>query len=218
LVGTEEESDTWASLYSSETSTWSPTTRIDRLSLSAIIDDNIECYVEMTPSLLNGDALYFFLGQRSGILKYDLGDRSLTVVDVPEMYLQSSIVMTAEDGALGFAVMEDTSLYLWSRTDVDNEEEKNAGWALRRVIKLDGLIPIRNPLYYPDVIGFMEGTVFIHTDVGVFTMDLKSMKVTKVGDKGAYATVVPYASFYAPAAADTYVIFMLMLAFLIFLA
>jgi hypothetical protein len=210
-VGREEESDTWASLYSSETSTWSPTTRIDRLSLSAIVDDDIECSFQ--GSHLNRDMFYLFVGQL--LLKYDLGDRSLTAVDVPEMVLnlKSGIIMTAEDGALGFAGMDDTSrLYLWSRTD--------AGWALRRVIKLDGLIPNLNQLDYPEVVAFMEGTstVFISTDVGVFTMDLKSMKVTKVGEQGDYVTVLPYASFYAPAAAGTYVIFMLMLSFLFFLA
>ncbi|TVU40696.1 hypothetical protein EJB05_14166, partial [Eragrostis curvula] len=177
---------TWASVYSSETGVW-----------SALANLGIDSYVEMRPGNLTGDGLFFTLDHGTSILKYDLGERSLSVVEPLEMYEQRSIVMTAEDGEVGFAGMEGKSLHLWSWGDRD---EDIAGWMLRRVIELDGLIPIHNMSILPHVIGFVEGTctIFISTDVGAFTLDLQSMKVRKVGDKWPCVAVLPYTSFYAP--------------------
>ncbi|TVU00358.1 hypothetical protein EJB05_54218, partial [Eragrostis curvula] len=187
FVGSDDdEAQTWASVYSSETGMW-----------SALATLGLDYYVEMRPSNLSGDALYFVLERGKGILKFDLGERTLSVINSPQVYEQRSIVMTAEDGELGFAGMEGKNLHLWSWEDGDADI---AGWMLRRVIELDGLIPIRNESVSPDVIGFVEGThtIFISTDAGVFTLDLKSRKVKKVGKEGSYVAVLPYTSFYAP--------------------
>uniref|UniRef100_A0A0A9HEX8 Uncharacterized protein n=1 Tax=Arundo donax TaxID=35708 RepID=A0A0A9HEX8_ARUDO len=105
--------------------------------------------------------------------------------------------MTAEGGGLGFAGVEDYSLYLWSW---EVGPEGIAGWVQRRVIELDKLLPIPAILVSLDVIGFAEGTdiIFMSTDVGVFTIEHKSGRVRKVGESGAFYTIVPYMSFYTP--------------------
>ncbi|TVU00362.1 hypothetical protein EJB05_54223, partial [Eragrostis curvula] len=161
FVGNDKENITWVSMYSSETGVWSPSATVD-LSVSANADAH--SYVDMKPSNLTGDALYFILDHGKSILKYGLGERSLSMVDPPKVYKRSSIVMTAEGGTLGFAGIEDESLYLWSWKDGDGDI---AGWTLCMVIKLDGLIPtcdVSFPRY-----------------AGVITLDFKSRKVRKVG-------------------------------------
>uniref|UniRef100_A0A0A8XSZ2 Uncharacterized protein n=1 Tax=Arundo donax TaxID=35708 RepID=A0A0A8XSZ2_ARUDO len=133
--------------------------------------------------------------------------------------------MTAEDGGLGFASVEGNSIHLYSWQDGDEDvagwaggeediagadgedsagcadgDESTGGWVLCRVIELKTLLPICNLSVSPNVIGFVEGTdtIFMYIDVGVFTLELKSGKVRKVGEKGPYNAVVPYMSFYAP--------------------
>uniref|UniRef100_A0A0A9DJH4 F-box associated domain-containing protein n=1 Tax=Arundo donax TaxID=35708 RepID=A0A0A9DJH4_ARUDO len=223
FVGTDdEEGVTWASEYSSETGAWSALTTVD-LSESTTVD--FYAYVEMRPSLLTGDALYFVLELGKDFLMYDLGGQGLWVVDAPEVYAQGGIVMTAEDGALGFAGVEGNSIYMYSWQDGDEDgwadgdenvagwedgdegisgwadgDESTAGWVLRRVINLRTLLPICNPSVSLNLVGFIEGTdtIFMDTDAGLFILELMSGKVRKVGEKGAYNTIVPYTSFYAP--------------------
>ena len=50
------------------------------------------------------------------------------------------------------------------------------------------------------VVGFAEGVdvIFVNTDVGLFTMELKSGRVRKVDEPGVYYSVLPYMSFYTP--------------------
>ncbi|TVU40738.1 hypothetical protein EJB05_14213, partial [Eragrostis curvula] len=95
---------TWASVYSSETGAWSAVTSIT-------IENGLHVEI-MKPSLLIGDTLYFYLAE-SGMLKFDLGGRTLSViVDTPGMY--GAIPMMAEDGRLGFVAVLDDSIYTWS--------------------------------------------------------------------------------------------------------
>ncbi|KAL6647141.1 hypothetical protein ACP70R_014578 [Stipagrostis hirtigluma subsp. patula] len=200
FVGTDDpEGGTWASVYSSETGEWSASTTVD---LSASDNVDFHTYVEMRPAHLIGNALYFMLELGKSILKYDLGEGGLSVIDAPlveEMGLITTggFVMTAEDGGLELAAVEEDSLYIWSWQEGD---EGNAAWMLRRVIDLKTLHPIQNLLVSPEVIGHAEGTytIFLSTDAGIFTFDLKSGKVRKVGEREAYYTVLPYMSFCAP--------------------
>ncbi|KAL6880527.1 hypothetical protein ACP4OV_012092 [Aristida adscensionis] len=114
-------------------------------------------------------------------------------------------VMMAEDGGLGFAGVIGSSLYLWSWKDGD---DGTVGWVQSRVIELETLIPTRDPSLSqlrhvkPDVIGVVEGTdtIFLDTDAGLFTLELKAVKPRNVGvrDTYPYDHIVPYASFYAP--------------------
>ncbi|OEL22721.1 hypothetical protein BAE44_0016260 [Dichanthelium oligosanthes] len=169
------------------------------LSASTMVD--LHYYIETKPSILIGDSLYFtFEGIRAGmaILKYDLVRHGLSAIDAPEACEcdQMGIVRAAEDGELGFATVEGNNLHLWSWLTGDG----NSGeWTLRRVIQLQSLLP-SNPSMPPKVIGFAEGrdTIFLETDIAVFTLEINSEKMRKVGEAGGYYNVLPYMSFCAP--------------------
>ncbi|CAL5078636.1 unnamed protein product [Urochloa decumbens] len=197
FVGTEdEEGNTWASMYSSETGGWSAMAIAD-LSASTAVD--LHSYIETKPSVLIGDALYFTLELGKAVLKYDLAEQSLTTVDAPETdgEMETGVFMAAEDGGLGFASIEGDDLHLWSWTGDGN----TVGWKRCRVIQLQSLLPDRNPSLSHGVIGFAEGLdiIFLETpEAGVFTIDLKSEKSRKVGETGGYYAVLPYMSFCGP--------------------
>jgi hypothetical protein len=57
--------------------------------------------------------------------------------------------------------------------------------------------PFRN---YADVVGSAEGfgTIFVSTDDGLFTIELKSGRKRKVGEWGNYFVTFPFTSFYTP--------------------
>ncbi|CAN6181450.1 unnamed protein product [Urochloa humidicola] len=195
FVGSDdEEGGTWASVYSSETHGWSTRVTAD---LSASIAVDLNSYIETKPSVLIGDMLYFTLELGKVMLKYDLAGQILTVVDAPEMVEETGIVMAAEDGGLGYANIEGDDLHLWSWTSDGN----TTGWKLGRVIQLQSLLPDRNASCLHELIGFAEGTdiVFVETpEDGVFTLDLKTEKTRKVGERGGHFAVLPYMSFCGP--------------------
>ncbi|TVU40928.1 hypothetical protein EJB05_14413, partial [Eragrostis curvula] len=120
----------WGRVYSSETRTWSPPTS---LQLERFF------HVENKPNLLVGDALYVILEMGKSIIKYDLTEGNLSVMDLPEVYEEPfDIVLTVEDGVLGFACLKDDFVYLWSwLIGLDGI----AGWAQQRAIQLKMLLP-----------------------------------------------------------------------------
>ena len=156
-----------------------------------------DSYVEMLPSLLVEDMLFFICENGIRILGYDIGRHELWEIEPPlwDDY-QGGTLMTAEDGGLGFATMETRGLVLWSWY-VD-DDDGIADWEQLRVIKLEMLIPVDNPSVSLDLVGFIEGTqtIFVSSDVGVFAIELKSGQVKKVGDSRPYYSVLPYMSFY----------------------
>ncbi|CAL5034507.1 unnamed protein product [Urochloa decumbens] len=82
------------------------------------------------------------------------------------------------------------------------EEEGHYGWAQRGVIDLKKLLPdsaFSSPL--PDVVGFADGigVIFLQTNDGVVTIDLKSSRVMRVPKISGGSSIFPYMSFYSPA-------------------
>ncbi|XBH75420.1 hypothetical protein VPH35_102179 [Triticum aestivum] len=91
-------------------------------------------------------------------------------------------LMGMEDSSLGFACIQGSSLYTWSRK-MDTAEA--AEWLQYRVIELEKTIPVANP---DDKC----------SGVGLFTIKLNSGNVKKVDESGISFTVLPYMSFYTP--------------------
>uniref|UniRef100_A0A0E0LGH0 F-box domain-containing protein n=1 Tax=Oryza punctata TaxID=4537 RepID=A0A0E0LGH0_ORYPU len=152
----------------------------------------LDSFVEMLPSLLAEDTLYFNCEQCMKILGYDIGRHELSEID-PPLGHDGGILMESEYGGLGFATVEACGLVLWSQyVDYDGIEE----WEQSRVIELDMLIP--NFLFSGVLVGFAEGThtIFMLTDVGLFAIELKSGQVKKIGESRPYYAVIPYMSFY----------------------
>lgn len=128
------------------------------------------------------------------MVKYDLIRHELSVISSPGV--RGAVAMELDDGALGFVAVLDRCIYRWSwQADANNGIGK---WAEHMVMQLDTLLTKGNPNFFYRVVGFVEGTdtIFISAYAGLFTLDLKSKKVKKIGRKGDYYRVIPYMSFY----------------------
>lgn len=190
----DEEWVTSVCVYSSETGAWGELTSV-----------GLDSVVEMMPSALVGKFLYFLCDQ-GNILQYDLAGRGLAVIDPSDEFAACQgwiVLMPAEDGGLGVAGVVESCLYLWSW---EASGDGDAGWVQRRAIDLGNLLPIAALSTWPsraaaEVIGFAEGAniIFLSTDAGVFTIELKSGRVRKVCNDGAFCTLLPFMSFYTPA-------------------
>lgn len=176
----------WARVYSSQNNAWGSTMRTTVAHFS---------FVDMRPSLLVRDALYFSIENGRQILKFDVGRQCLSIIDAPGE--PRGIVVTADNGGLGFASVEGYDLCLWSwQVGIGGIAE----WVRHRVIELRMLLRIPVQIFAIDVIGFAEDakTIFISTDAGIFTLELNSLVVKNVGVRGAYYAAVPYTSYYTP--------------------
>ncbi|XP_066336818.1 uncharacterized protein [Miscanthus floridulus] len=180
-------------VYSSETGAWDTLAPLNLVRNSCQVDRN-------KSGALIGDNIYFSLELGEKILKFDLGNNSVSMMDPPDLYNTGVLLMPTEEGSLGLAGIRGSRLYLWSR-EVDPKGD--AGWVPRRVIKIQKLFPNNNPRYRRSVIGFADGVgvIFVKTDVGIFMMELKSgrkRKVRKVSEPDDCCGVIPFMSFYTP--------------------
>ncbi|VAI42887.1 unnamed protein product [Triticum turgidum subsp. durum] len=204
--------DVRASVYSSVTGAWAA---------PVSLDDSCECYArhkrdEIAKTMYHtpyvqprrvaaiGDAVYFTLSRATFIAKYDWGKNRLSLIDPPlpntEVYNIRIALMVMEDNSLGFAGVKDFRLHLWSRN-----VKGAAKWVRCMVIDLEKIMPMDKPLKGngASVVGFAEclGVIFVSTEGGLFTINLKSGLVKKVDELGVYFSVLPYMSFYTPAKA-----------------
>ncbi|KAK3142606.1 hypothetical protein QOZ80_4BG0348820 [Eleusine coracana subsp. coracana] len=166
------------------------------------------------PAVLVGDSLYFVC--KSGfLLRYwygpllQLGYKKMleagiysseivTVIEPPKAKnLGKVIAMMAEDGGLGLASLRRNKISLWARkTGMDG----HAGWVRHRTIDLKRLLPLSNPkrqLCLSGVIPENANVIFVSTEDGVFTIDLKSSQSRKVSEMGNDVKIIyPFVSFY----------------------
>ena len=154
-------------------------------------------YVQPRRGAVIGDEAYFTLRWGNAIVKYDWGKNSISLINPPTQYVYHVALMVMEDSSLGFACVQGSSLYLWSRK-VNSEE--TAECVQCRSIELEEIIPVTSPYDEPFVAGCAEGTdaIFVSTDAGLFTIRLHSKLVKKVDESGVYFSVLPYMSFYTP--------------------
>ncbi|TVU40530.1 hypothetical protein EJB05_13997, partial [Eragrostis curvula] len=188
-----DQNEVFTYVFSSKDDVWSePTSFSDQQRLD---------YVDSVPSVLIRNTLYFMFNFSSKILKYDLEMHEISLIPFPHASLKwlCDGITTTEDGGLGFAMVHDSKLYMWSREVIP---EVNGGWVQSRIIELKKLLPEDALLSSPDAIGFADGigVIFLKgaNDV-VFTIDLKTYKVKKVCEGHNIYSIVPYMSFYTPA-------------------
>ncbi|KAF8772819.1 hypothetical protein HU200_005203 [Digitaria exilis] len=164
-----------ATAYSSETGVWTTPVRLDE-SYEPYAQHRREALVggrfHYTPYVLPrrgaviGDEICFTLRTGHAIVKYNLRSNCLSMINPPEHMAYGLTLMVMDDCSLGFACIENSSLYLWSTKVVGSAEG--------------------------------VGVIFISSDAGLFTIELKSGRVRKVEEPGVYFSVLPYMSFYAP--------------------
>ncbi|CAL5091605.1 unnamed protein product [Urochloa decumbens] len=194
-----------ASVYSSETGVWSAPVSLGsdcecyvKHMEDAIRDDVFRIpYVQPRRAAVIGDEIYFTLRQGHAIVKYDRANNCLSMINPPLQSAYGIALMVLDGSSLGFVYTGGSSLYLWSR---EVSSERTAEWVQCRVIELKTTIPVVDPGQVPLVVGSAEGVgaIFISTDAGLFTIELKSGRVRKVGKPGVYFSVLPYMSFYTP--------------------
>ncbi|WVZ61752.1 hypothetical protein U9M48_011575 [Paspalum notatum var. saurae] len=154
-------------------------------------------YLQPRRGTLVGDAVYFTLRFDNTIIKYDWSKNSLSMIDPPSSDVSNIALMATKNGSLGFACIQGSSLYTWSR---EVNSQVAAEWVQCRVIDLETVMPVTNPSDRPFVVGFAEGVdaIFISTGAGLFTFKLSSGQVKKIDEPGVYFRILPYMSFYTP--------------------
>ncbi|KAJ1273972.1 hypothetical protein BS78_05G027300 [Paspalum vaginatum] len=189
LVGMDQ-SGTLSYVYSSETAAWSEG--------PSVLLPQYPGY--MMPSVLSGNTLYFLLWRSSGIVKYDLGAREMSLIGLPSECISvfNVLLMVTEDGGLGIASVANYRLCLWSR-EAGTAPDKDAGWVQSGDIDLKPLFPDEESL---DVVGFAYAygvsVIFLRSRDGAFTIDLKSCQTKKAYNHGLCNYTVPYVSFCTP--------------------
>ncbi|KAG2631322.1 hypothetical protein PVAP13_2NG008300 [Panicum virgatum] len=163
-------------VYSSELAAWGEQTFSDRLRCR-----RRDCF-KPEPGVLMGNSLYFLFNSNHGIVRYDLTTREASMIDIrPAFNPQDIVLMTMDDGRLGFATIDKgrLKLNLWSR--VVGRDDKEARFVQFRVIDL--LKVFNAPKRWPRLSGFAHGAgvLFIWTLLdGLYSMDIKSEEVRKV--------------------------------------
>lgn len=166
----------------------------------------------MPPSVLVGNTLDFDFRSTTAIIRYDLAEPELSLIKKPDDCKDGKMVV--ENGVLGMAAIVESSICLWSR-EVD--EHGAAAWVQPRVINLVPLLPPLSLSTKPVMCGFAErvGVVFLRTEAGIFTVELKSGRARNLCHEGNIGdplipsffqerdvpqpiTVIPYMSFYKP--------------------
>jgi hypothetical protein len=123
--------------------------------------------------------------------------KRLSVFDPPEVYDQGASLVQMEDGSLGLTGCKGSTIDLWSRK---GNNEGAAGWVQCRVIDFEKLLPSSKLFETVEVIGFAEGVgvMFVGTFPGVYTIELKSGKMKRIGEPGLFYPIVPFMRFCTP--------------------
>uniref|UniRef100_I1QHE2 F-box domain-containing protein n=1 Tax=Oryza glaberrima TaxID=4538 RepID=I1QHE2_ORYGL len=194
-----------ASVYSSETCAWNKPVILadgyqtwqERLQAITRGESYRTPYVQPRRGALVGDEIYFTLRNENAIIKYNWAANCLSKIDPPIRDVYDISLMEMENGSLGYACIQGSSLYVWSR---NASSEGAAEWVQCWVIELEQMVPVANRGDEAFVVGSAEGVgvIFMSTGVGLFTIELKSRRVKKVEEPGVYSSVLPYMSFYTP--------------------
>ncbi|KAM0927836.1 hypothetical protein ACQ4PT_002095 [Festuca glaucescens] len=204
---------TFACVYSSVTSSWGPAATID-----------VGCHFDGKLGAVAGNsaAVYWMTGEASRVLEFHLDTQRLVLTETPlEVRGCEFLITPAMDAArFGLAgVIGDYVLLFW-------REDGVAGWIHRTILPLDDFLPADHAYanqhlqigedgllrsdddeyedeldapMEPKVVGFSEqgDAVFLHTELGVFMIDLKSGQHQQVPTPTTYFTrVYPYSTFY----------------------
>uniref|UniRef100_A0A0A9HM51 F-box associated domain-containing protein n=1 Tax=Arundo donax TaxID=35708 RepID=A0A0A9HM51_ARUDO len=133
-------------VYSSQTARWSEPTYVARPP---------QYGVDVVPTALVGNALYFVIDVSRSILKYDLATRKASVIHQPAGSCgYFTALMTMEDGGLQVARVEGHRLFLSS---MEAGPGGDVGWARIRVIELDKLLRVDALSIAFDFVGFAHG-------------------------------------------------------------
>jgi len=147
--------------------------------------------------------VYWLICHRRGsFLQIDVDRQSLAVIQMSEDIIpvtESSHVQALRtgDGGLGFAVVSEQRIQLWGRTVISGHVVRGV---LHRTVELEQLLSLRPSMetHKPSIVGYDEDSsvIFLWTAIGVFMIQLESMKFTKVSDDTSIQGYFPFTRFY----------------------
>uniref|UniRef100_N1QR72 F-box protein AT5G49610-like beta-propeller domain-containing protein n=1 Tax=Aegilops tauschii TaxID=37682 RepID=N1QR72_AEGTA len=159
------------------------------------------------PGLLVGNALYWLLAIISdGILKFDLDEQSLAVINGPtianDVYHASHWIIQLEDGAVAMAILSYPRFQMWQ---MDVSCHGVVTWMMLKTIDMHdipGLPPQieGNKATMKSIVGCVQHTneFLLSVDDNVYMVQLKSMQSRKLCEYQHYSNYHCFKSFYPP--------------------
>ncbi|CAL5077325.1 unnamed protein product [Urochloa decumbens] len=194
---------TSACVYSSEQRAWSKP-------VSARFN-GVQVKVGSSARAIAGNALYLLCDMTANIIEYDLSKQELLLIRTPRIpghvmweNWHRVVLMTTEGGGLGFAMTQESKVFMWLR-EAAGLDTKEVGWVQQRVIELDKTmipawnhsVPFKKP--YVNAVAEHVGVILIDTCDRLFSIDLKSGLLTKLlVSNYVIRDIVPYVSFCTP--------------------
>jgi hypothetical protein len=182
-------------VYSSESGVWGD--------LTSIHHPHCEAYVDVMPSVLVEDTLYFSCWSKY-IFEYQIGASRLSAIDTPAYFHGTLlVVIKGEKGVLEFTDIQSSgsSIHMWSReVDASGVATWVQCWSIDlQTLLPDGAFPTGvDHRFMARVSGFIEGTdvIFVGTSGNTYMVQLNSRRVTKFCL--SWGRVVPYSDFFIP--------------------
>ncbi|CAN6333363.1 unnamed protein product [Urochloa humidicola] len=182
----------WACVYESESGKW-----------GNIISTAVPSSTSLAqPSVLVGNAICWLIHYKGGgILRFHTDKHSLDVVQMPgEIHdtkdSRVDLLRTA-DGGLGIAVLLKQKIQLWGQAAIS---DRVVGWVLQKTIELDKLISLSPSMetHPTTIVGFDEdnNVIFLWTAIGIFMIQLESMKFSALSKDDCIRIFYPYTSVY----------------------
>ncbi|CAL4900297.1 unnamed protein product [Urochloa decumbens] len=183
----------WVCLYDSESGKWGNI-------ISTVVPSSTSL---AQPSILVGNAVCWLLHiEGGGVLRFDTDKQSLDVVKIPEdihVTNDSRVdLLRTVDGGLGIAILSKQIIQLWGQTAVSDHV---VTWVLQKTIELDKFISLSPSVetQLTTIVGFDEdnNVIFLWTTIGVFMIQLESMKFTALSKDNCIQIFYPYTSVYS---------------------
>ncbi|XP_044405527.1 uncharacterized protein [Triticum aestivum] len=188
-----------ACVYSPKTGLWGDpistplpcqAVQVDVISFPTLVSTNV--------AVLAGDSLHWLLvGNFNGILEFDLEKQRLAVIRLPDE-VNCWKLMRAEGGGLGLLGMSNSNCntQLWKpKTYCDGV----ASWVLRRTIDLENILPLKPAEKGAIVILALaedNNVLLLWTIIGLFVVDLESLKFKKLFETMIVSHYYPFKSVY----------------------
>uniref|UniRef100_A0ACD5VBG7 Uncharacterized protein n=1 Tax=Avena sativa TaxID=4498 RepID=A0ACD5VBG7_AVESA len=182
-----------ACVYSLETSLWD-----NFISTEAPCE---LCYSGSPPTLV-GNVIYWLLLSYQ-ILEFDLVGQNLAVTVGPPVtnYYGDRQIILAEDGALGFAILDQTRFHMWHR---NISCQGVTTWVSWKTIEMHNIPRLSLQIGGEEntwLLGYDEDSdvTFVCVGNNVYAVQLESMESKKLYETSCVRQIHPFKSFYTPA-------------------
>ncbi|XBI23489.1 hypothetical protein VPH35_048725 [Triticum aestivum] len=195
LVSYRDNTHPYASVYSSETTTWG-----NVISTEAS-DDTV---FGACRSTLVDNVLYWPAKEKGDdIVEFDLGTQNLSVIKGPQandLNNASRKIMQADNGDVGLAILSYPYFQMWQR---DLNYHGVMRWVLQKTIDISiilGLPPLIEARLeeWKTIEGYTEDAIFLCVGGSLYMVQLDSMKSKRLQESDNFFCCRPFTSFYAP--------------------